>query len=140
MNKLEGVDADALRGALDTTTDAKAAKRLMVALSYIDGDSVATLSRRYAIPKSTLYYWLDRFAESSVEEAIEDEPRPGRPTKLDANHRTELRETLDNPPGDLGFDEGQWSPELVQSFIESEYGVSYSVGHVRRLMRSFDDE
>jgi len=135
MDKLADVDVAALREALDEVESAKAAKRLMVALDYKDGTPVSTLATRYDIPRSTLYYWLDRFENQSIEDAVEDEPRPGRPPKLDDEARESLWEALDDEPMDHGFDAEEWTPPLVQSHIEREFAVVYSEGHVRRLLR-----
>ena len=135
MNKLDEVGADDLRRALSTVESAKAAKRLMVALAYKDGVSVSVLARRYDIPRSTLYYWLDRFEEQSIDDAIEDEPRPGRPPKLSESGRRRLRSALDRTPAEFGYGADSWTPSLVTSYVEEAFGVSYSEGHVRRLMR-----
>jgi transposase len=131
MGKLEGISAARLRDRLDTVESAKAAKRLMVALAYLDGVSVTTLSDRYDIPLSTLYYWLDRFEERSLEDAIEDQARPGRPTKLDDDDRVAFEETLRNPPQDAGYDADEWTPELAKQYLEETFDVSYSAGHIR---------
>lgn len=60
MPKLSTVAVDDLQATLEQVSAGKAAKRLMIALAYKDGVSVETLSERYAIPRSTVYYWLDR--------------------------------------------------------------------------------
>ncbi len=135
MNSLEDVSPELLRTALSRATDAKAAKRLMVALAVKDGESVSTLSRRYGIPQSTIYYWLSRFEERSFTEALADEPRPGRPRKLEDDERLALASDLDGPPSACGYDGEEWSPTQVRDHIERAYGVDYSVGHVRRLLR-----
>lgn len=135
MTKLDDVDADALRETLSEVDSAKAAKRLMVALAYKDGVSVSELARRYGVPRSTLYYWLDRFEELPIGEAIEDEPRPGRPRKLDADDRRALAAHIADDPSDHGYDAEEWTPEVVQRHIERAFDTSYSVGHVRRLLR-----
>jgi len=135
MDKLADVDVEALQDTLDEVESAKAAKRLMVALDYKDGTAVSTLSSRYDIPRSTLYYWLDRFENGSIENAIEDEPRPGRPPKLDDDQREALWDALTREPTDLGFDAGEWTPTLVKTLIDREFDVNYSEGHVRRLIR-----
>ena len=135
MTKLEDVDAEALRETLSEVDSAKAAKRLMVALAYKDGVSVAALARRYGVPRSTLYYWLDRFEEFPIGEAIEDEPRPGRPRKLDERDRRALAADIADDPSAHGYGADEWTPELVQRHIERAFDTSYSVGHVRRLLR-----
>jgi transposase len=135
MNKLEDVDAGALRDALGEASSAKAAKRLMIALAYADGVRVETLSERYEIPRATVYSWLDRFEHQSISDAIEDESRTGRPAKLDAAQRKRLSNDLAESPTELGYETSEWTPERAQHHIEQTYGVSYSLGHVRRLLR-----
>lgn len=131
MNKLDGVSADVLRERLADVESAKAAKRLMVALAYLDGVSVSELSDRYGVPASTLYYWLDRFEERSLDDAIEDQQRPGRPSKLDDDERATFEATLRNSPNDAGYDADEWTPELAQRHLEETFDVSYSRGHIR---------
>jgi transposase len=139
MTKLDDVDADELRRTLSTVESAKAAKRIVVALDYLDGVSVSTLARRYGIPRSTLYYWLDRFESEPIRVAVTDEERPGRPRKLDDDGRETLRNHLESSPTEYGYEAPEWTPELVRDHIEDTFGVSYSVGHVRRLRRELDE-
>lgn len=139
MPKLATVSADQLREELAAATDPKAVKRLMIALSYKNGESVDELSDRFGIPASTVYYWLDRFEERSIDEAIADESRPGRPTKLDETQRHDLVSDLNQPPAEFGYSSSDWTPELVRAHLEETYDVTYSLGHVRRLLRDLDD-
>ena len=135
MDKLDGVSMAALRDQLEAAESPKATKRLMVAIAYKDGVAVSTLSERYAVPESTLYYWLDRIDDDPIADAVEDDDRPGRPAELDDDDRRELVDALADAPTAHGFDASSWDPDLVQEFIEREFGVSYSLGHVRRLIR-----
>lgn len=135
MNKFEDIDVDALRNALGKVSSAKAIKRLIIAPAYADGVRGETLSERHSIPRATVYSWLDRFESQSISDAIENESRPGRPPKLNASQRERLSTDLAEPSIKLGYDAPDWSPELAQSHIEQRYGVAYSLGHVRRLLR-----
>jgi transposase len=136
MGKLDHVDPAALREQLAETTDAKATKRLMVALDYLDGVAVDDLSDRYGIPRSTVYYWLSRFEERPIEEAITDEDRPGRPTALD---RSVLEDVVATPPREYGVDGEEWSPATLRDVLDDRFDVSYSEGHVRRLLKELSD-
>ena len=136
MNKLENVDTAALRESLSEAPTAKAAKRLMIALAYADGVRVDTLSDRYGIPRTTVYSWLDRFLFEPIEEAVEDESRPGRPPKLSDSQREQLLADLAQSPTEFGYESAEWSPELVRIHLENVYETSYSLGHVRRLIRN----
>lgn len=141
MAKLDGVDPDQLRAALDEATSAKAAMRLMVALAYQEGVRVETMSERYGIPRSTIYSWLTRFEERGVDSAMEDEKRPGRPRELDSAELAALRNALAEPPSQAGYEGARaWTPALVREFIAESYGVEYSLGHARRLLRELPED
>ena len=132
MSKLGDLSADRLRQALADAEDAKAAKRLMVALAYKDGVGVDTISERYGIPQSTVYYWLDRLESEPLDEALRDTPKPGRPPKLSDEQRQQVRAWLDESPGDLGYDADAWSADLLRDCIDEQFSVDYSTPHVRR--------
>lgn len=138
--KLSTVAVDDLRDALDSASTAKAAKRVIIALAYKDGVPVETLSGRYDIPRSTVYYWLDRFEEMPIEEAVRDDDRPGRPPDLTAEERDELRHDLAQSPRMIGFDAESWSTEMIRVHIVEKHGVEYSEGHIRRLLRSLNTD
>lgn len=138
MDKLSAVAVGDLQAALDQVSTGKAAKRLIIALAYKDGVSVETLSERYAIPRSTVYYWLGRFEEMPIDEAIKDEDRPGRPPALTRDERERLQTDLGESPQTFGFETDSWSAKLLQKHIVEKYGVEYSEGHIRRLLCSFD--
>ncbi|WP_137285379.1 helix-turn-helix domain-containing protein [Halorussus salinisoli] len=140
MAKLSNVAVDDLHAAVERVSTGKAAKRLMIALAYKDGVTVDTLSERYDIPRSTVYYWLDRFEELSIDEAIKDDDRPGRPSALTPDEREQLQAELVQSPAAFGFDAAAWTTELIRDHIEEQYGVTYSYGHIRRLRRAFETE
>lgn len=135
MGKLDGVAIATLRDELAHAEGAKEAKRLMVAIAYGDGVGVATLSDRYGIPESTIYYWLDRFEERPVEEATTDDSSPGRPPRLTAEQQAVVEDWLDRSPRDAGIEAAEWTPELLRERIRSAFDVTYSLGHARRLLR-----
>jgi transposase len=135
MDKLADIAVESLRERLRTAESAKAAKRLMIALAYKDGVSVDVLSARYGLSRSTVYSWLDRFENRSMEAAIQDDSRPGRPPKLDEKQKTAVLTALESPPSTFDYNQSTWTPELLQHHIEREFQVSYSLGHTRRFLR-----
>lgn len=140
MRKLRNVDEDTLRDAFRGAGSPKAVKRLTMAIAYLDGVSVDTLSGRYNIPRSTIYAWLDRFEEDSIESALQDERRPGRPAELEPQEFVQLSSDIADGPRRHGFTEDTWSAYLLQSHISATYGVDYSEGHARRLLRQLRQE
>lgn len=135
MPDLDAVPADDLRAALDEHGDPPTL-RLVVALAYRDGVPVAEVADRYGLPERTVYDWLGRFDDAeTVEDAVFDASRPGRPPALDDEARAELAWTLRRSPSAAGYDAEAWTPALLREHVDRAFGVDYSVRHVRRLFR-----
>lgn len=133
MSKLENTSIDDLRAALSRVEEAKAAIRLMTAIAYKDGVPVATVSERYGIPRSTVYYWLDRVEAQPLDDALTDQPRPGRPPALSAEERETVESWLAASPDAHGLDAEEWTPKLLRDYVQSTFGIDYSTGHIRRV-------
>lgn len=135
MAKLEAANRSQLLSAFHDAERPKAVKRLVMAIAYLDGVPVSRLSDRYDIPRSTIYAWFDRFEAEPIEDAIRDENRPGRPPDLEPREFVQLASDIAGSPEQHGFEETKWTAKLLQTRISESYGVSYSEGHARRLLR-----
>ena len=82
-----------------------------------------------------MYNWLDRFEEREFEDALYDDERPGRPSKLSDDQFQQFAETLNQSPEKAGYDAAAWSSILVQQYLISEFDVAHSRRHVQRLMK-----
>lgn len=60
------------------------------------GFSMESLASIFFVDRDTVSRWLHRFAERGVG-ALQDAPKPGRPTKLPPLARAMLRESLCHP-------------------------------------------
>lgn len=127
--KLADVPARDLRAARREATDPKAIERLLVALDYKAGSTPAEMAEKYGIPRSTIYDWLDRFAERGVEAAADDSP-PGREPELHDEQRAALGERLQAPPAAAPA----WTPELVREHVAERFGVEHSYRQAVRLL------
>ncbi len=137
MPNLDATSVSELQSALGDADTGKAAKRMMIALAYKDGVDVATISSRYGIPTSTVYYWLNRFDDSSLIDAATDDVRPGRPSELTEDQRESVRQWLTAPPAERGLDAEEWTPALLREHIHEAFEVDYSTAHVQRLLSEF---
>lgn len=140
MSKLQDVDASALLEAFHNSSDGKSVRRLAMAIAYLDGVPVDTLADRYGIPRSTIYAWLDRFEEESIEAAVRDGSRPGRPPELEPHEFVQLSSDIADGPEAHGFTESRWTASRLQTHISDAYGVEYSTGHARRLLRQLSEK
>lgn len=134
-SKLADLTTQALQDRLaDPPDDPKAVKKLVAALAYKDGESVQDIEDTYGWPTRTVYRWLDHLEERGLDDGLTDQPRSGRPAKLSDEEREEFFEHLQGSPGDYGYERQAWLPSMARDHLASEFGVVYSLRHVRRLM------
>lgn len=135
MGRLEDIPLEALRAKLNTFDDRRPMLRLLAAILYKQGPSVPTIAAWFDVRPATVYAWFDRIeGAETLEDALHDAPRPGRPARLSANERAELAELLRGGPKAAGYDATAWTPGTVSELLQERFGVSYSLRHVRRLM------
>lgn len=135
MARLEDVPLEALRAELDTLEDRRPAVRLLAAILYKQGPSVPTIADWLDVRPATVYAWFDRIEEAqTLDEAVHDDPRPGRPPRLSADERADLFAILADRPSAVGVDADEWTPAAARTLIEDRFGVRYSRRHVRRLL------
>lgn len=115
--------------------DGKAVKRLVVALAYKHGRTPAEIEDTFGFAEKTVYEWLDRIEDGGLEEAVSDESKPGRPSKLTDDQFDKLTTVLDQSPADVGYDVQAWSPDVVQDWLNTEFEIEYTRRHIRRLLR-----
>lgn len=126
MTHLENISVNELREALGDAKEVQATKRLMVAIAYKQGVTQTELAEWYGLARKTVYNWLQRFDEDSIEKATSDASRPGRPPKLDHEERTEVHKVLEGSPESAGYDAEEWNTALVQRLLEEQFDVEYS--------------
>lgn len=135
MAKLEDVPIADLEAALEATDGKRETQRLMIAILYKRGPSVPMIAEWFDMREGTIYNWFDRFEERSIENAITDDHRSGRPPKLDETARKAFIKAVNEPPTESGYEQPAWSTKLAQRFLREEFDVEYSQRHVQRLLK-----
>lgn len=109
-------------------------ERVLAAIGRKQGDTIHRLAERHDVVEKTIRNWLDRFVDRPLEDAPYDEERPGRPSKLSDEQRSQLFEELRSNPTVLGYDRQAWTTSLAKYHIEDQYGITYTDRYVRYLM------
>lgn len=134
MARLEAVTVEELEDALVEIEGYREVRRLLAAIIYKRGPSVPMLAGWLDMREATIYAWLDRLEAEPILEAVRDNPRSGRPSKLVEAERERFEETLQKSPLAAGYDARAWSPALARQYLIDEFGTEYSLRHVRRMM------
>jgi transposase len=137
MDQLTSISIEELHELLSETDERIPTQRILTAIAYKQGDSKERLADRHNVSLSTIYNWLNRFAEQPLEQAPYSAKRSGRPSKLTEEQQDRLFEHLRDSPEEFGYDRQDWSPTLVRRHMKEKFGVQYSLRHTARLMTEF---
>jgi transposase len=107
----------------------------LAAIAYKNGVTQTELAEWYGTGRRTIYSRLTRLdTDEALEHAVTDDKRTGRKRKLSEDQQQKFKETVHEPPEEVGIDAPAWTPALVQDFLEDTYGVEYSYPSCRRLL------
>lgn len=103
------------------------ARLLFINHIYV-GDTVVEACKRMCISEQTGYNWLKQWNEKGPE-GLSPEFGGGRPPKLTTEQIHQLKEKLKS--------QDNWLTPQARAAIKQMFGVTYSIGHVARMLRSF---
>ena len=104
-------------------------RRLGFITNLYQGDTLGEAADREGKFQPTDARWAEAWNDGGVGELAPGHGG-GRPSKLIAGQRQQLREQLEA--------EQPWTTEEGRSFIEEEFGVTYHPNYIYELLRSFD--
>ncbi len=134
MGRLDDISLEELQELREQTEGEIPRERVLAAIGRKQGDEIKTLAERHGVVEKTIRNWLDRFEEEPIEQAPYDEPRPGGPSKLTAEEREQLEDTLQQSPTELGYEYQAWSPKFLLHYVNEEFDVEYTASHARYLL------
>src|SRR6476661_2315472 len=93
----EGESAAACRAAAAAAKDANQARRLLSLAAIRDGMSRTEAARIGGMDRQTLREWVHAYNERGIEGLI-NATSPGRPAKLSADHKAEIKALVEQGP------------------------------------------
>ncbi len=145
--------SEAAKGELEALvkghkTGQQIAQRARMILLASKGKSNAEIGRELNVERLTVKRWRTRWvllepiplAELSVEERLEDLPRPGAPARITAEQRCQMEALACEAPETYGRPISQWtSREIAHELMARHIVESISPRHAERLLkRSID--
>jgi transposase len=120
-----------LKGSADLLEDRR--RRALALLD--DGFSLNEVGRQIGCNPSSVMRWRDARRQGG-DSALKVRFSPGRPLKLLAAERKRLVRLLLKGPMAQGYRTNLWTTARIANLVESEFGVSYHLDHIGRLMHS----
>jgi transposase len=107
--------------------------RFRAVLGYIDGQSVASMTKTLKTLRSVINKWL-RWYVTAGAEGLLTQARPGAPTKLTAEQMQELARIVKDGPIAAGYTSGVWTGPMVGDLVLQRFGVRYHFEYIPRLL------
>ena len=140
MKRLEIKDADIIRIAIQQeivrSEESRYDHKLHGVLMVSSGFSCTQVANLLGHSRRTVQYWVQRFEHHGFS-GLQDVPRPGRPTALDAAIRRKLERDLRQSPREFRYTQTLWDGKLLSHHLSERYEVHLGVRQCQRLFTQF---
>jgi putative transposase len=123
-----------LRHLTRTDPDPRVRRRAHALLLLTEGHSVVAVARFFETAPHRVRAWRSRFLASG-RQGLADEPRSGRPPKLDATALAFLEEALETGPQVYGLPVTIWSIRDLRAVLAHRLGVRVCATTVHRAVQ-----
>jgi len=120
------------------------ALRGRIILSAGQGQTSSAIARNLRVSINTAQRWRNRWAKAqnisfndlSLEDRLQDGPRPGAPSKITADQRCQIEALACEKPEKSGRPISQWTArEIANEVMERKIVGSISARHAARLLK-----
>jgi transposase len=125
---------ETLRHLTRTDPDPRVRRRAHALLLLTEGHSVVAVARLFETAPHRVRAWRSRFLASG-RQGLADEPRSGRPPKLDATALAFLEEALEAGPQVYGLPVTIWSIRDLRAVLAHRLGVRVCATTVHRAVQ-----
>lgn len=136
MKRLEIKDADLIRIAIQQeivrSEESRYDHKLHGVLLVSSGYSCTEVADLFGHGRRTVQYWVQRFEQHGFS-GLQEIPRPGRPTALDARIRQQLEKDLRQSPRQFQYGQTLWDGKLLSHHLAERYDVDLGVRQCQRL-------
>jgi len=117
---------------IERSEDSRYDHRLHGVLLVAQGLTCSEVARLLGHTSKTIENWVNRFNSDGFN-ALRDEKRSGRPSKLSLELVDKINNDIRIDPQNLGYNQNLWDGKLLSHHIKMKYGISLSVRQCQRL-------
>ncbi len=128
-------ELQAVEERIKQTKDRRMFERYQTIRLYLNGQPVSQIAFILGRTSKTVKAYIDAYKECGLNGLLMKHST-GKPTRLTQDQQFQLKQTIiDHVPHEVGFTaKFNWTLEIIASYIHREFGHSYSIRGVSKLM------
>ncbi len=103
-------------------------------LLLLSGWTSTQVADLFGLSRWAVVKWI-RKANKEGLDAVDDNPRPGRPSQFSEELLGELEEVLCQSPREVGIERQRWDGVVLAEYIKRTYQIKVHVRHAQRIIR-----
>jgi len=129
-------EVQAVKKAMDSEKQTRLYKRYRALYLCLCGKTYEEVVEMVGLCKTSVYR-INKVYKKEGLAGIPDKPRKGRPPKLTAEQKANIKEMiLKKTPFEVGFPaEFNWIAELVAKYVKQEYGLDYTIRGIAGILK-----
>ena len=108
--------------------------RIAGLLLLLAGWKSTAVSRLFGVSRQAVVDWIRKANRKGLDSVV-DEPRLGRPTRMDPATRRKLEEALTKSPQDFGLQRTRWDGVVVVEFLQKVCNVQLQPRQARNWLK-----
>jgi len=136
MKKLRFEDPESIintiKNEIAKVKDGRYVHRMDALLLIALGHNAYEVAEMYGHSPRSLHDWIKGVKEHGIE-YLKDDPKPGRPRRLDEATANKLKQELILPPSELGYNQARWDGRLLSEHLKKQYGIELKVRRCQEL-------
>jgi transposase len=109
---------------------------ILLALTQRPQESCESIASLFGTSPRSVSNWIKRLNATNDIESLRTKHRSGRPARLSAAQKAELKQTLQSPPDKAGMSANGWNGKVLSAYIAQCYGVTLKVRQCQKLFHA----
>jgi len=133
--KLSNTELSQIEQLIKTSKSSRLVKRATAIRMLHFGHSSYEVGRALSVSAPTVYSWFHRWKSEGLK-GLEHRPKSGRPAIADATYLRVMEETLEQDPGELGYDFTLWTIQRLNQHVSRVTGKEISDERLRLILQA----
>lgn len=133
--RLSDTELSQIEQVIKTSKSSRLVKRATGIRMLHFGHSSHEVGRVLSVSAPTIYSWFHRWKAEGLK-GLENRPKSGRPAVADAAYLKVVEETLEQDPGELGYDFTLWTIQRLNQHVREVTGKQLSDERLRLILQA----